>query len=53
MADQTVTALSHGDQRKLEVALLIALDPIVYMFDEPTAGLDREAEIVERGRVRP
>ena len=32
-------ALSHGDQRKLEVALLMALDPDVYMFDEPTAGM--------------
>ncbi|MGO4706306.1 ABC transporter ATP-binding protein [Microvirga sp. 2MCAF38] len=32
-------ALSHGDQRKLEVALLMALDPKVYMFDEPTAGM--------------
>lgn len=32
-------ALSHGDQRKLEVAMLIALDPDVYMFDEPTAGM--------------
>jgi branched-chain amino acid transport system ATP-binding protein len=32
-------ALSHGDQRKLEVALLMALDPKVFMFDEPTAGM--------------
>jgi len=32
-------ALSHGDQRKLEVALLIALEPKVFMFDEPTAGM--------------
>jgi branched-chain amino acid transport system ATP-binding protein len=32
-------ALPHGDQRKLEVALLIALDPKVFMFDEPTAGM--------------
>ncbi|WP_112662197.1 ABC transporter ATP-binding protein [Microvirga flavescens] len=31
--------LSHGDQRKLEVALLMALDPKIYMFDEPTAGM--------------
>jgi branched-chain amino acid transport system ATP-binding protein len=31
--------LSHGDQRKLEVALLIALEPKVFMFDEPTAGM--------------
>jgi branched-chain amino acid transport system ATP-binding protein len=32
-------ALSHGDQRKLEVALLIAMQPKVFMFDEPTAGM--------------
>jgi branched-chain amino acid transport system ATP-binding protein len=32
-------ALPHGDQRKLEVALLMALEPKVYMFDEPTAGM--------------
>ena len=32
-------ALPHGDQRKLEVALLMALDPDIYMFDEPTAGM--------------
>ncbi|MBX3610570.1 MAG: ABC transporter ATP-binding protein [Hydrogenophaga sp.] len=32
-------SLPHGDQRKLEVAILMALDPKVYMFDEPTAGM--------------
>jgi branched-chain amino acid transport system ATP-binding protein len=37
--DAPASALPHGDQRKLEVALLIALDPRVYMFDEPTAGM--------------
>ena len=37
--DQHAAALPHGDQRKLEVALLIALDPKVFMFDEPTAGM--------------
>ncbi len=31
--------LSHGDQRKLEVALMLALKPQVFMFDEPTAGM--------------
>jgi branched-chain amino acid transport system ATP-binding protein len=35
----TAGALSHGDQRKLEVALLVALEPQVFMFDEPTAGM--------------
>jgi len=38
-ADATAASLPHGDQRKLEVALLMALDPQVYMFDEPTAGM--------------
>lgn len=46
-ADLPVSALSHGDQRKLEVALLIALDPAIYMFDEPTAGMSvDEAPVV-------
>ena len=38
-ADRTVGALPHGDQRKLEVALLIALGPDLFMLDEPTAGM--------------
>lgn len=38
-ADLIAASLSHGDQRKLEVALLMALKPKVYMFDEPTAGM--------------
>ena len=37
--DDAVTALSHGDQRKLEVAMMLALEPEVFMFDEPTAGM--------------
>jgi branched-chain amino acid transport system ATP-binding protein len=31
--------LPHGDQRKLEVAILIALRPQIFLFDEPTAGM--------------
>jgi len=47
LKDQPVSALSHGNQRKLEVAMLIALDPKVYMFDEPTAGMSvDEAPVV-------
>ena len=37
--DAVAASLPHGDQRKLEVAVLMALDPRVYMFDEPTAGM--------------
>jgi branched-chain amino acid transport system ATP-binding protein len=41
-ADVLVSSLPHGDQRKLEVALLMALEPLVYMFDEPTAGMSHD-----------
>ncbi|WP_447982830.1 ABC transporter ATP-binding protein [Achromobacter kerstersii] len=37
--DQAAADLPHGDQRKLEIAMLIALEPQVFMFDEPTAGM--------------
>jgi branched-chain amino acid transport system ATP-binding protein len=37
--DSRVATLSHGDQRKLEVAILLALEPQIMMFDEPTAGM--------------
>ena len=40
--DAKAASLPHGDQRKLEVALLMALDPKVYLFDEPTAGMSAE-----------
>jgi len=42
-----VAGLPHGDQRKLEVALLMALEPKVFMFDEPTAGMNAaEAPVI-------
>ena len=37
--DAKAASLPHGDQRKLEVAILMALEPQVFMFDEPTAGM--------------
>ena len=50
MADkenELVANLPHGDQRKLEVALLMALEPKVFMFDEPTAGMNAaEAPVI-------
>jgi branched-chain amino acid transport system ATP-binding protein len=38
-AHTQAAVLSHGDQRKLEVAILLALEPGIFMFDEPTAGM--------------
>ncbi|MEI6802091.1 MAG: ABC transporter ATP-binding protein [Burkholderiales bacterium] len=47
-----VATLPHGDQRKLEVALLIALDPEVFMFDEPTAGMSADEAPVILNLIR-
>ena len=34
--------LPHGDQRKLELGMILAPDPEVLMLDEPTAGMASE-----------
>ena len=34
--------LTHGEQRKLELAILMALKPKVLFLDEPTAGMSQE-----------
>jgi branched-chain amino acid transport system ATP-binding protein len=47
-----VSSLPHGDQRKLEVALLMALDAQVYMFDEPTAGMSHDEAPVILNLIR-
>jgi branched-chain amino acid transport system ATP-binding protein len=49
---ELVANLPHGDQRKLEVALLMALEPQVYMFDEPTAGMNHAEAPVILGLIR-
>jgi branched-chain amino acid transport system ATP-binding protein len=42
-------SLSGGDKRKLEVAMLLASDPAVFLLDEPMAGVSAEdvPELVE------
>lgn len=45
-------ALSHGERRQLEVAIVLACEPRVVLFDEPTAGMSaaetaRFTELVE------
>jgi branched-chain amino acid transport system ATP-binding protein len=45
--NELVANLPHGDQRKLEVALLMGLESQVFMFDEPTAGMNAaEAPVI-------
>lgn len=38
-ADTDAGVLSHGDKRKLEIAMLLAADPTVILLDEPMAGV--------------
>ncbi len=40
--DALATTLPHGAKRKLEIAILLALDPQVLLLDEPTAGMASE-----------
>ena len=41
-ADAVAGSLSHGEKRKLELALLLAGEPSVILLDEPMAGMGAE-----------
>lgn len=41
-AHQTAQTLPHGDQRKLELGMILAPDPEMLLLDEPTAGMAAE-----------
>ncbi len=38
-ADATASGLSHGEKRKVEIAMLVAMEPRVILLDEPMAGV--------------
>jgi len=41
-ADAVAAALSHGEQRQLEIAMTLATSPRVLLLDEPLAGMGAE-----------
>jgi branched-chain amino acid transport system ATP-binding protein len=50
LAEARAAALSHGDERRLGVARVLATEPSFVLMDEPAAGL-AEAEVPEFGEV--
>lgn len=42
LADQIVTNLPYGDQRRVEIARALATEPKILFLDEPTAGMNPE-----------
>ncbi|SKA30286.1 branched-chain amino acid transport system ATP-binding protein [Enhydrobacter aerosaccus] len=53
VADVEASILSHGDQKLLDIALALALEPRVLLLDEPTAGMGPEERwrMIERVRA--
>ena len=41
-ADRLVANISHGEQRQLEVAMALAMQPKLLLLDEPMAGMGKD-----------
>lgn len=41
-AHEPAANLSHGEQQRLEIGMVLAADPRIVLLDEPTAGLTRQ-----------
>ncbi len=47
--DDRVADLSHGEQRQLEIAMALVVQPRLLLLDEPAAGLSAAERKVLRG----
>jgi len=52
IADEESTRISHGLQKRLEIALALANAPRVLLLDEPMAGMSAEERIALRETLR-
>jgi branched-chain amino acid transport system ATP-binding protein len=50
LADQIVTSLPYGAQRRVEMARALAMEPKILFLDEPTAGMNPE-ELVKMMKI--
>jgi branched-chain amino acid transport system ATP-binding protein len=52
LADQVVTNLPYGAQRRVEMARALAMEPKILFLDEPTAGMNPEELIQMMNIIR-
>ena len=45
-ANTKARTISYGEQRQLEIAMVLATDPQVLLLDEPMAGMGHEESLV-------
>ncbi|RZI38314.1 ATP-binding cassette domain-containing protein, partial [Herbaspirillum sp. HC18] len=51
-ADYLAGALSHGEQRRLEIAVALAAEPKILLLDEPTQGMSHGDTEATAGLIR-
>jgi len=51
-ADRLAGELAHGDQRAVEIAMVLALKPRLLLLDEPTAGMGEQETYQIAGLIR-
>lgn len=49
--DRAAGTLSHGDQKRLELAIALAAEPRLLLLDEPTAGMAAQERLTSIGLV--